>query len=80
MPAPLPKELRDRFARLIEEGLSGRKASRLLQVSAATGARWRRQIHASGAAQIARMGVHGAAASWRRMSSSSESWWPRTLT
>lgn len=50
MPAALPKELRERFARLIEEGLSGREASRRLQVSAATGARWRRQILASGAA------------------------------
>ncbi|MFG5379847.1 helix-turn-helix domain-containing protein [Yoonia sp. R2-816] len=56
MPGPLPKELRDRFARLIEEGLSGREASRRLQVSAATGARWRRKIHASGTAPIAPMG------------------------
>ena len=56
MPAPLPKELRDRFARLIEEGLSGREAARRLQVSAATGARWRRQIFVSGAARIAPMG------------------------
>ncbi len=48
MPAPLPKEIRDRFTRLIEEGLSGRDASRRLQLSAATGARWRRQIHISG--------------------------------
>ncbi len=56
MPAPLPRELRERFARLIEEGLSGREASRRLQVSVATGARWRRQIYASGAARIARMG------------------------
>ncbi len=56
MPAPLPKELRDRFARLITEGLSGREAARRLQVSAATGARWRRQIHISGAAGVAAMG------------------------
>lgn len=56
MPAPLPRELRDRFARLIAEGLSGREASRRLQLSAATGARWRRQIHMSGAARIAPMG------------------------
>ncbi len=56
MPVLLPKELRDRFARLIGEGLSGREASRRLHVSAATGARWRQQIHASGAAPIARMG------------------------
>ena len=56
MPAPLPKELRARFARLIAEGLSGREASRRLQVSAATGARWRRQIQTSGAAEVAVMG------------------------
>ena len=56
MPAPLPKELRDRFTRLIEEGLSGREASRRLQLSAATGARWRRQIHMSGVAAVAPMG------------------------
>lgn len=56
MPAPLPKELRDRFARLIDEGLSGREASRRLQVSAATGARWTRKIRQSGAASVAAMG------------------------
>ena len=56
MPAPLPKALRDRFARLIEEGLSGREASRRLQLSAATGARWSQQIRKSGAASVAPMG------------------------
>jgi len=56
MPAPLPKELRDRFARLIKEGLSGREASRRLQVSAATGGRWGRQIRSTGGANAAPMG------------------------
>jgi transposase len=56
MPAPLPKELRDRFARLIEEGLTGREASRRLQVSAATGGRWAGQIRACGFARVAPMG------------------------
>lgn len=56
MPAPLPKELRDRFARLIEEGLTGREASRRLRVSAATGGRWARQIRSTGAATVAPMG------------------------
>lgn len=56
MPAPLPRELRDRFARLIGEGLTGREASRRLQVSAATGARWARQIRRTGAAKAAPMG------------------------
>lgn len=56
MPAPLPRELRDRFARLIGEGLTGREASRRLQVSAATGARWARQIRRTGVAKAAQMG------------------------
>ncbi len=56
MPAPLPKELRDRFARLIGEGLAGREASRRLQVSAATGGRWARQIRRTGVAKAAPMG------------------------
>lgn len=56
MPAPLPKELRDRFARLLREGLSGREASRRLQVSAATGGRWARQIRSIGVATVAPMG------------------------
>ena len=56
MPAPLPKELRDRFARLIEEGLTGREASRRLQVSSATGGRWARQIRSTGAATVAPIG------------------------
>lgn len=56
MPAPLPKELRDRFARLIGEGLAGREASRRLHVSAATGGRWARQIRRTGVAKAAPMG------------------------
>ncbi|SDX36387.1 Transposase [Ruegeria halocynthiae] len=56
MPAPLPMELRERFARLIGEGLTGREASRRLQVSAATGGRWARQIRSSGSAPVALMG------------------------
>ena len=56
MPAPLSTELRDRFARLIREGLTGRAASRRLQVSAATGARWASQVRSSGSATVAPMG------------------------
>ena len=44
MPAALPKELWDRFARLIEVGHTGRDASRRLQVSFAMGGRCARQI------------------------------------
>ena len=44
MPTPLSLDLRERFARLIMGGLSGQEAARGLQVSAATGVRWARQI------------------------------------
>lgn len=56
MPAPLSTDLRERFARLILDGASGREAARRLQVSAATGSRWARQIRACGSAPIAPMG------------------------
>jgi transposase len=56
MPAPLPTELRGRFARLILEGFTGREASRRLQVSPATGARWAQQIRLNGEATAAPMG------------------------
>ncbi|MFC0220162.1 hypothetical protein ACFFJ7_17375 [Pseudochelatococcus lubricantis] len=39
MPSPLSLDLRRRFQRAIEEGLSAREAARLLMISAATGAR-----------------------------------------
>ena len=39
MPAPLPKEVRSRFARPIVEAVTGRDAARRLWVSAATGGR-----------------------------------------
>ena len=56
MSAPLPEALRARFQRLIEEGLSGRAAALRLQLSAATGVRWARQIRATGRAGIAAQG------------------------
>jgi transposase len=56
MSAPLPQALRDRFQRLIEEGLSGRAAARRLQVSPATGARWSHAIRIKGHAGIAPQG------------------------
>lgn len=74
MPSPLPKELRNRFARWGAEGISGREVSRRLQASAAACARWRRQIQASGAAPIAQWGVHRIAESWHLMSGSSARW------
>lgn len=39
MPAPLSFDLRRRFQRYIEDGLSGREAARRLMISPATGAR-----------------------------------------
>ena len=39
MPEPLPKDVRDRFARPIIEGPTGRDAARRLRLSAATGGR-----------------------------------------
>lgn len=56
MPAPLPRELRERFARLIRDGLTGREAARRLQVSPARGGRWARQIRSKGEASAAPMG------------------------
>ncbi len=56
IPASLSTDLRDRFARLIKDGYTGREAARRLQVSAATGSRWARQIRACGSASISPMG------------------------
>lgn len=56
MPAPLPKDLRDRFTNYVLEGLSGRESARRLRISAATGARWARKIRSRGSAPCARMG------------------------
>ena len=39
MPAPLSLDLRSRFRRYIEDGLSGREAARRLRISPATGVR-----------------------------------------
>lgn len=56
MSAPLPMALRDRFKRYIKEGLSGRSAAARLMLSAATGARWARQIRTFGCADPAPQG------------------------
>ncbi|MFN7718255.1 MAG: helix-turn-helix domain-containing protein, partial [Sphingomonadaceae bacterium] len=37
---PLSQDLRVRFCRAIDRGMSAREAARMLQVSAATGVRW----------------------------------------
>ncbi len=56
MSAPLPDALRVRFQKYIEEGLSGRAVALRLKVSAATGARWARQIRTKGHAKPAPQG------------------------
>ncbi len=44
MPAPLSLDLRHRFQRYIEDGLSGREAARRLMISPATGARLAKRV------------------------------------
>lgn len=56
MSAPLPKALRTRFRKYIEEGLSGRAAALRLKLSPATGARWARQVRTKGHAEPAPQG------------------------
>jgi len=56
MSAPLPSALRARFQEYIEDGLSGRAAALRLKLSAATGARWARQVRTKGRATPAPQG------------------------
>ena len=56
MPAPLSLDIRERFARLVKDGVSGREAARRLQLSAATGTRWARDVRAFGSVSLAPMG------------------------
>ena len=56
MPAPLPSALRARFEEYIAEGLSGRAAAARLKLSAATGVRWKRKLHETGAIEPAPRG------------------------
>ena len=56
MPAPLPSALRARFEEYIAEGFSGRAAAARLKLSAATGVRWKRKLHETGAIEPAPRG------------------------
>lgn len=56
MSAPLPEELRTRFQRYIEEGLSAHAAAFRLKLSPATGARWARRVRTKGHAKPALQG------------------------
>ena len=49
MSSALSSELRTRFRKYIEEGLSGRAAAARLKLSEATGARWQRKWRETGA-------------------------------
>ena len=56
MGVALPPALRARFKECIDEGLSGRAASKRMKVSAATGSRWLLAIRETGKAEVARQG------------------------
>ena len=55
---PYSNDLRERFGRALERGLSARAASRLLEVSASTGIRWAERSRATGSLQPGKVGGH----------------------
>jgi transposase len=55
---PLSGDLRVRFGRALDRGLSARAAARLLEVSAATGVRWAQVWRATGAIEPGKVGGH----------------------
>jgi transposase len=55
---PLSGDLRVRFGRALDRGLSARAAARLLEVSAATGIRWAQAWRATGAIEPSKVGGH----------------------
>ena len=56
MPAPLSLDIRRRFQRCIEDGLSGREASRRLMISPATGARLAKRVRSGAPVTAAKCG------------------------
>jgi transposase len=56
MPAPLSLDIRLRFQRCIEDGLSGREAARRLMISLATGARLAKRVRSGAAISPAKCG------------------------
>lgn len=50
------EDLRDRFCRALDRGLSARAAARLLEVSASTGVKWAQQWRATGSLSAKPMG------------------------
>lgn len=55
---PLSGDLRVRFGRALDRGLSARAAARLLELSAATGVRWAQAWRATGAIKAGKVGGH----------------------
>lgn len=55
---PLSVDLRVRFVRALDRGVSARAAARLLEVSAATGVRWAQAWRSTGAIKPGKVGGH----------------------
>ena len=55
---PYSSDLRERFARAMDRGLSARAAARLLEISASTGVKWARRRQMTGALSAKPMGGH----------------------
>jgi len=55
---PYSRDLRVRFCRALDRGLSARAAARLLEVSAATGVRWAQAWRTQGSIEPGKVGGH----------------------
>ena len=55
---PLSQDLRVRFCRALDRGMSARSAARMLEVSAATGVRWAQAWRERGSTQPGKVGGH----------------------
>lgn len=55
---PLSQDLRVRFCRALDRGMSARSAARLLEVSPATGVRWAQAWRERGSTQPGKVGGH----------------------
>ena len=55
---PLSQDLRVRFCRALDRGMSARAAARMLEVSAATGVRWAQAWRTRGSVEPGEVGGH----------------------
>ena len=55
---PLSQDLRVRFCRALDRGMSARAAARMLEVSAATGVRWAQAWRTRGSIEPGKVGGH----------------------